>query len=83
MNRHATVHIEFSEIEEGVFRASCAELGLSADGADMEEAEAALLRLLDERTQEKGEPSAPGAIESERDTRLGWQDKEHESDRRS
>lgn len=65
--RSPASHIEILEQADGVYLARCPELGLSADGATAVEAEAALLRLLDERTEQLGGVSAPVAIESEPD----------------
>lgn len=62
--------IQILAVEEGLFRAHCAELGLEADGSTMAEAEGALLRLIDERVEQVGKFGAPPVIEAERDTRL-------------
>jgi hypothetical protein len=79
MQHHPAIHIEVEEIKEGLFRASCPELGLFGEGADMAEAEAAVMRLIDERTQQKGESAAPGGVESERYTRVVPDEREPET----
>ena len=68
--KRPAAHIEIFEKEDGVYWARCSELGLSAEGASMQEAEAAVLRLIEERTDQLGTGASPPAIESERDTRF-------------
>lgn len=63
-------HIEMLEREDGVVVASCPELGLSAEGATIAEAEAAVMRLIEERTDQLGAAGAPQAVETEMDARL-------------
>lgn len=70
MVQYQNAHFEIRELRDGVFRAMCPELRLCADGSSMAEAEASLIRLLDERAEQKGAWSMPSAIQSEQDTRL-------------
>jgi hypothetical protein len=70
----AKSRIEILMTPDGSYRATCPEFGLEATGATMAEAEAGVLRLLDERTQQLGTIQNPRAIESERDTRLEFED---------
>jgi hypothetical protein len=70
------VNIEILQVEDGLYRARCEELALSADGATIQEAEGALLRLLDERLYQRGELDAPPAVHAERDARMEPEDRE-------
>lgn len=63
-------HIETLERGDGVYVASCPELALSAEGATIAEAEAAVMRLIEERTDQLGDAGTPQAVETERDARL-------------
>ncbi|MCB8932246.1 MAG: hypothetical protein M9921_08275 [Fimbriimonadaceae bacterium] len=65
--RSPASHLEILERADGVFLARCPELGLNAEGATAQEAESALLRLLDERTEQLGGMASPPALESEPD----------------
>lgn len=65
-----TSHIEFFPLEGGLFEARCPELGLSAMGSTPAEAEAAILRLIDERTLQIGEVYSPSGLASAIDTRV-------------
>lgn len=71
-----TTHIEFMELPDGVHRATCPELSLSAEGCTLAEAEAALNRLIEERTAQIGAVLSPSAVDAERDTRIGPEDED-------
>lgn len=61
-------HIETIQTEEGLYRATCPELGLIAIGSTVAEAEALVLRLINERTEQLGSP--PKVVHSEHDGRV-------------
>lgn len=65
---HQGTHIEFKQIHDDLFEARCPELRLVATGESMPVAEAALMRLIEERTEQLG-VSTP-SIASEHDTRV-------------
>lgn len=69
---HTVYAIDILPTEDGLFEARCAALNLKVTGTTPGEAEAACLRLIDERTAQTG--SAPESIESNRDTRIDLSD---------
>lgn len=70
LHAHPGTHIEVFETEEGLYSAFCPELGIIRQGSTMKEAEAAVLRLIDERLIQIGLAGAPTSIQLELDTRL-------------
>lgn len=70
MKANTVAHIEISEIRDGLFHARCPELGITATGQTMPEAESALMRMLDERTEQLGGHRAPPVLHAQQDTRV-------------
>lgn len=65
MTKSTSPEIETIPLPEGLFRSVCAEFGLAAEGASVEEAEASLRRMIEARGESTGHFGSTAIVATE------------------